>query len=509
MDIRTKFIFVLVIVALGSMLVLGLSMYANAETALRDSRLERLDGLAESKQDGLDEVFDGWIDRVSLVASRTQLRLSLREHNRGSSPQTSASIERILTDAVDAVEVIKALAVFDLDHRLVASAGQEAAIEGLDPAAGGVPVSDGGILYQGLAPGGNGDIRVGFVAPLTLDGELLGTLNVKLDAEPLLYLAEDRSGMGESGETIILARDHHGALRALRRARPGGPQVWDPIPSGGLEDLANRALAGKDSVYWQGVTDARGVAVWVALRKNSKSELALVVKVDEAEARAPLTQFRHESIRLGLSLGAFAILFASVLGFRFARPITELAGVADRIREGSLSARAEEEGEDEVALLARTFNDMAEEMEEQVTLLREFQRYFDLSLDMLCIASPDGFFKRVNPAFERTLGWTTEELLAQSFLAFVHPDDLKKTENEIARLARGLPTISFENRYQVKGGGYRHLIWTAYPDEHSSLIYAIARDVTEEERAREMADREIRSLQQRVQASDSRPGEGS
>lgn len=506
MDIRTKFVFVLVAVALGSMLFLGLSMYINAEEALRESRLERLDGLAESKQDGLDEVFAGWIDRVSLVASRTQLRLSLREHNQRSSAETSASIDRILNDAVDAVDVIKSLAVFDLEDRLVASAGQEAALAGLDPSAGGTPVAR-DILYQGLGPGGNGEIRVRFVSTLRLDGEPLGTLNVTLDAEPLLYLAEDRSGMGQSGETIIVTRDEDGLYRALHRTRPGGPDAWDPIQTTGPNDLAEMAISGGDSVYWQGIKDYRGVAVWAAVRRIPEAGMGLVVKVDEDEGRAPITQFRRRTIRLGLSLGAFAILFGTILGFRFSKPVLELAGVADRIREGALSARAQEEGEDEIAHLARTFNDMAEEMEEQFTLLREFQRYFDLSRDMLCIASPDGYFKRVNPAFEKTLGWTDEDLLSQPFIAFVHPDDRRKTEDEIERLARGLPTIYFENRYRVPGGGYRHLIWTAHPDQATGLIYAIARDVTELDRARERAEREIASLRTRLKAAEARRGE--
>ena len=134
----------------------------------------------------------------------------------------------------------------------------------------------------------------------------------------------------------------------------------------------------------------------------------------------------------------------------------------------------------------------------------EFRRYFQLSRDMLCIAAADGYFKRVNPAFERTLGWTTEELLSQSFLAFVHPDDLGKTENEIARLARGLPTISFENRYRTKGGEYRHFLWTAHPDEASGLIYAIARDVTELERVWEEKEEETRYLRRRLKEAEAK-----
>ncbi len=497
MDIRTKFVFALVAVALGSMLVLGLSMYANAETALRESRLERLEGLAESKQDGLEQVFDGWIDRVSLVASRTQLRLSLRDFNQGGGPQDVQRIQRILLDAVGAVDVIDALAVFGPDSNLVAFAGQNGEMRTLQPANGGMQVAD-GIFYQGVSGAGGTDLRVRFVAALVLDGEVLGTLQVRLDAGPLLYVAEDRSGMGESGETIIVTRDKDGTIRMLHRAGPGGGEVWEEEASAPGSDLVSLALSGQENVYWEHVTDARGVPVWAAVRNLQAADMGIIVKVDADEGRAPLTLFRRVSTRLALSLGAFAILFGTILGFRFSKPIKDLAEVADRIRGGALSARAVEEGEDEVGLLARTFNEMAEEMEEQVTLLREFQRYFDLSLDMLCIAGPDGYFRRVNPAFERTLGWPTEELLKRSFLEFVHPDDLKKTEEEIDRLNRGLPTISFENRYRVPSGGYRHLTWRAYPDEESGLIYAIARDVTDQREVRERNEARIRALNEEL-----------
>jgi len=158
---------------------------------------------------------------------------------------------------------------------------------------------------------------------------------VTLDAEPLLYLAEDRSGMGQSGETIIVTRDEDGLYRALHRTRPGGPDAWDPIQTTGPNDLAEMAISGGDSVYWQGIKDYRGVAVWAAVRRIPEAGMGLVVKVDEDEGRAPITQFRRRTVRLGLSLGAFAILFGTILGFRFSKPVLELAGVADRIREGA------------------------------------------------------------------------------------------------------------------------------------------------------------------------------
>ena len=108
----------------------------------------------------------------------------------------------------------------------------------------------------------------------------------------------------------------------------------------------------------------------------------------------------------------------------------------------------------------------------------DFERFFDLSLDMLCIAGVNGYFKHVNESFQRTLGWTVEELTARPFVDFVHPDDVAATVEEVTKLAAGGQTIFFKNRYRCSNGSYRHLLWTAVL-ESEGVIFAIARDTTE------------------------------
>jgi diguanylate cyclase (GGDEF)-like protein/PAS domain S-box-containing protein len=110
----------------------------------------------------------------------------------------------------------------------------------------------------------------------------------------------------------------------------------------------------------------------------------------------------------------------------------------------------------------------------------DLDRFFDFAVDMLCIADHEGYFRRVNRSFTRVLGYDPEELLTRPFVEFVHPDDRVETIAETGRLSSGQICLAFENRYRHKDGSWRHLSWTCYPDPETGLLYAVARDVTEE-----------------------------
>ncbi|MBE0592984.1 MAG: PAS domain S-box protein [Gemmatimonadales bacterium] len=106
---------------------------------------------------------------------------------------------------------------------------------------------------------------------------------------------------------------------------------------------------------------------------------------------------------------------------------------------------------------------------------QDYKRLFDYSVDLLCIAGTDGYFKLVNPAFERELGYTAAELLARPFVELTHPNDRDVTVAETDSLAGGQPTLSFSNRYRTKDGRWVRMHWTAYPEPGTGLIYASAR----------------------------------
>jgi PAS domain S-box-containing protein len=245
---------------------------------------------------------------------------------------------------------------------------------------------------------------------------------------------------------------------------------------------------------------------------------------------------------LALSVGVLFAVTVLALALRrsITRPLTEVSQGARALAEGDLSYDVHYRGRDEIGVVADTFRELhvtserlAVEIRTMNTAIddnrlghradvaafdgtwaqllggmndtmasfvaahgrrreaeRELASIFNLSLDLLCICGLDGYFKRVNPAFERTLGFPADVLLAKPWLEFLHPEDRARTRAVLDRLASGIEVGEFENRYLRDDGTERWLQWSARPVTAEGLIYAAGRDVTESRRA----DREQAAL---------------
>jgi len=167
------------------------------------------------------------------------------------------------------------------------------------------------------------------------------------------------------------------------------------------------------------------------------------------------------------------------------------------------SREIREPDNDLLRMLARVGAQVGQFMERK-RAEEELDRFFTLSLDMLCVAGFDGYFKRVNPAWERVLGYTKEEMVARPYMDFVHPDDRSPTTTAADTLSVGRDVLAFENRYRAKDGTYRWLEWSSvsYPSEQK--IYAAARDITERKEATATIARYSRDLEaaRNAQAED-------
>lgn len=130
--------------------------------------------------------------------------------------------------------------------------------------------------------------------------------------------------------------------------------------------------------------------------------------------------------------------------------------------------------------LLQSSDQLGDELQRLRQLQDEWAWFFEHSSDLFAIASLEGHFERLNTAFERSLGYSREHLLATPYLDLIHPDDLDAARAEMAALATGRDTICLELRFRHHDGRWRWLEWTCpAPSAGSSRVYAIARDISE------------------------------
>lgn len=112
----------------------------------------------------------------------------------------------------------------------------------------------------------------------------------------------------------------------------------------------------------------------------------------------------------------------------------------------------------------------------------KFDNFFELSADLLCIAGFDGYFKRINPAVSKLLGYSNAELYSKPINEFIYKNDKEVTAENREKLTKNKPLLNFENRYLTKSGEIVWLHWTSMPVESEKLVYAIAKNITDKKR---------------------------
>jgi len=159
-------------------------------------------------------------------------------------------------------------------------------------------------------------------------------------------------------------------------------------------------------------------------------------------------------------------------------------------------------------LRARHSIALAEEVNARTGELRqktaELETFFSSSLNLLCIADADGRFRRLNQEWERALGFSLSELEGRRFLDLVHPDDVEATQQVVAAFGQGREVLNFVNRCRGRDGAYRWIEWRSIPS--GRLIYAAARDITEQRRTDQQLKEQLAELRRWQQAMLGREG---
>ncbi len=361
MKIKTKFSLTFLLIALFPLVITSILSYFIAKESLTRQVLNQLESVATIQKNRLESIVDQNLERLILVSSRTQLRLSLEKFIVEPKREYQIIMNRILRDAQASIASFRDIFVLTLDGTIVAST---------DEALIGAERSEENFFVRGQKENSaeiffrdkNQNLRAYLTGPLYLKDRLLGVVVIVSDVENIISLVEDYSGLRKTGETLLAKKDENGDALFLMPLRFDQKAALNrTVSKNALDDPMVQALTQK-ILFLTDAVDYRGEPVLAVTRYIGKTNWGLVVKIDKAEAFAPIIRLRNLLLSV-IFLSSIAVIVVSLYTTRsITRPIINLTNVASKISEGDLSRRVEVTSEDEIGISAKAFNRMAENL---------------------------------------------------------------------------------------------------------------------------------------------------
>ncbi len=423
MNIKSKLVSTSVAIALVTLIALGGTAYYSAKGALAAQVLENLESVAATQKHRLESIIEHNLERLGLVASRTQLRLSLRDHIDRPSATSRDTMNRILTDAAASISDIQGLFVQSHDGRIVAATDPEligqihATADYFRAGRLGNTVSlfhrDEGHRYRH----GHGGLGLYLAGPLYLHEQPLGVLVIDADAANIIASITDYHGLGKTGETLLVRQDNGDDALFLTPARfDPNAALTRTIFAGNLQSPYVQALMKQEQLFTDAV-DYTGNAVIAVTRYFDSTGWGLVVQRRQADAYAPIVALRHTLMLLSGVFAVAIVLVSLYVANSITRPITQLTRVAGRVSGGALEERADVSTADEVGLLAQAFNRMTQELVDDIHERQQAEEKFRALLksapDAIVIIDQAGKITLANLQAEGLFGYRSAELLGK------------------------------------------------------------------------------------------------
>ncbi|MFH1312996.1 MAG: PAS domain S-box protein [Candidatus Eisenbacteria bacterium] len=507
MKINTKLLLAFLLIALIPLGIISILFYFNAEDVLTRGALSHLESVAAIQRTRVESIVEQNLERLNLVSSRTQLRLSLDSFIRNPNAVDRDKINQILLDARSSVSSFQDISVLTLDGKVIASTGA---------AKIGSAHSNDEVFIRGQAENTadvlflneNHSLGVYLSGPLSLEGKLLGVVVIECLADNIVSSVTDYAGLGATGETLLARKNENGDALFLTPTRfDKNAALSRTVLKEELDSPTIQALLKNEKLFTDTV-DYRGEPVLAATEYIAKTGWGLVTKTDKAEALAPVTRLQNASFTIVLLSLALVLLVSLFLARTITRPIVRLAHMATRVSEGDLATRAEVTSRDEIGILARACNQMKDslftansELERALDERRQAEEKYSTLVEKGndgIIIIQDGLVRFANSRMVEMTGFSLDEAIGRPFIDFVVPEYRKSVVEHYQRRISGQKVPNnYEIEILAKDGRRIPVEINANTIEFEGrpADMAIVRDITE----RKLADKETRELQEYLQ----------
>jgi PAS domain S-box-containing protein len=481
MKIRKKLLASILLVAIVPLIIITLSYYLFLKRIIINQVVDHLESVATIQEQRVNDIIDRNLERMDLVSSKTQLRISMGEYLRKPNSEDQQKMNKILHDARASISDFRHISVISAEGEVVAStdgktigknyAGEKYFIDGLKRK-----------TFDNFFLDINGNLRVRLSGPIFLDHDFLGVVVIDSKMDGINQLTRDYTGLGESGETIIARRDGNGNALILHPLRfDSSATLTKTIPTDADKRPITTALRKKERSMIDAV-GYRGVPVITVTRYIERADWGLAVEIDRDEALRPVSRLLLIVVINIVVYLIIVIVLALFQSKALIKPIIRLTQAAKKISEnGQLHESVEIKNKDEMGILYRAFNEMTQKLFQSQENLR-------LQIDRMPIGllmyDGDLQIHTWNPAAEKIFGFTAEEAMRKNPYELIVPKEARNHVDSIThRLFEGDMDAHSVNENLTKDGRKILCDWTNTPLKDSSGkvvgILAMVRDITE------------------------------
>ncbi len=317
---------------------------------------DKLSALSLIAKKRIQDVLARIEDNANLIASRTQMRISLAKWNQTQEARHAEKITRIIRDASAGMERLHDISIYDTKGKLVASTGVGESAKLLSSRPREITKTD--LVRK------DDQLYIINITRLTLDNATIGFIRVDFFADFILDLVNDRSGLGTTGEWLFAVRNDKGdALFAIPLKYDRDAAFKRVVKKERIDIPITQALLGNE-IIMNYAPDYMEEPVMASTRYIQEQDWGLVVKIREKEVNSILSESNRLLLWLEIIIIVLSVFLGILFSFYIANPIEKLKKHTHTLAQGDFSVRPVPEGWHEAKELAISFNTMAESLRE-------------------------------------------------------------------------------------------------------------------------------------------------
>lgn len=427
MRIRTKLILLLLCISLFPLIIVNFLYYVYQKSADSEQIIKQLKSVAAIQHSRIEGIYEENIEKLQLIKTRPSLPIKINAYNQKRDLGSRNEIKAIISHIIKPISSLKSISIFNIEGDLIASTKEVVDSNDIKACLEGMKKDHANLFGMHLE---QNKLVLHLSGPMVLNNKTIGIIVVETTVKNLLNATNDYTGLGETGETILAFQDDNDDAIFITPTRfDKNAALKLRIPKIRTDIPITHAINGENNVYTD-LIDYRGEKVISVTKHIEDPHWGIVVKIDKAEAFAPLEQKRKKLLFLTTAF-AFIIIYLSLfLAKKLTTPIERLTDIANKIINGDISERANEESQDEIGVFGKTFNLMTQsllkiqdDLKNNIAELKinkdkvsanavRFNRWKESNFIAIAHSKTSGEIIDANDAFLQLIGYSKEELNA-------------------------------------------------------------------------------------------------